>query len=299
MKKITYFCTQLHVPMEWTQMYIKSLGEMSARSYVLLLKESDGMRQVPIVIGEREAMAIQYSNYGRLFISQPPIYSVLFNILKANKIQITQIQITEFKEGTFYAHIIYKGEEAGMQTISIGDAMAMAIVAKAPLFMATELVEKYGTEEIPKEDTPPMEETPNLRTSGNKNLKRYLTTELEKLMDSAIVEENYELAAEIQEELARRKKISHTLYDTYIYSYSPIAPCHRYGTIPDRHYPKYGYERGERPQRCNGHVCPPYDCFPLQPQSQSHCLENRRYRIGHTTPFSLWRTESGVGTGHF
>jgi hypothetical protein len=188
-------------------MYIKSLGEMSARSYVLLLKESDGMRQVPIVIGEREAMAIQYSNYGRLFISQPPIYSVLFNILKANKIQITQIQITEFKEGTFYAHIIYKGEEAGMQTISIGDAMAMAIVAKAPLFMATELVEKYGTEEIPKEDTPPMEETPNLRTSGNKNLKRYLTTELEKLMDSAIVEENYELAAEIQEELARRKKI--------------------------------------------------------------------------------------------
>ena len=47
MKKITYFCTQLHVPMEWTQMYIKSLGEMSARSYVLLLKESDGMRQVP------------------------------------------------------------------------------------------------------------------------------------------------------------------------------------------------------------------------------------------------------------
>ena len=24
-----------------------------------------------------------------------------------------------------------------------------------------------------------------------------------------------------------------------------------------------GYERGERPQRCNGHVCPPYDCFPL------------------------------------
>ena len=44
---------------------------------------------------------------------------------------------------------------------------------------------------------------------------------------------------------------------------SPIAPCHGYGTIPDRHYPKYGYERGERPQRCNGHVCPPYDCFPL------------------------------------
>ena len=207
MKKITYFCTQLHVPMEWTQMYIKSLGEMSARSYVLLLKESDGMRQVPIVIGEREAMAIQYSNYGRLFISQPPIYSVLFNILKANKIQITQIQITEFKEGTFYAHIIYKGEEAGMQTISIGDAMAMAIVAKAPLFMATELVEKYGTEEMPKEDTPPTEETPSLRTSGNKNLKRYLTTELEKLMDSAIAEENYELAAEIQEELTRRKKI--------------------------------------------------------------------------------------------
>ena len=50
--------------MEWTQMYIKSLGEMSARSYVLLLKETEGARQVPIVIGEREAMAYNIATMG-------------------------------------------------------------------------------------------------------------------------------------------------------------------------------------------------------------------------------------------
>lgn len=193
--------------MEWTQMYIKSLGEMSARSYVLLLKETEGARQVPIVIGEREAMAIQYSNYGRFFISQPPIYNVLFNLMKANQIQITQIQITEFREGTFYAHMLYKGEEeTGMQPICIGDAMAMAIVGKIPIFMIKELVERYGTAQTQEQDIL-TEDTPVPRAAGNKNLKRYLTTELEKLMDSAIEEENYELAAEIQEELTRRKKI--------------------------------------------------------------------------------------------
>ena len=207
MENFLYFCTLLHVPMEWTQMYIKSLGEMSARSYVLLLKETEGARQVPIVIGEREAMAIQYSNYGRFFISQPPIYNVLFNLMKANQIQITQIQITEFREGTFYAHMLYTGEEqTGMQPICIGDAMAMAIVGKIPVFMITELVERYGTAQTPQQDIP-TDDNPAPRKTGNKNLKRYLTTELEKLMDSAIEEENYELAAEIQEELTRRKKI--------------------------------------------------------------------------------------------
>lgn len=192
-------------PMEWTQMYIKSLGEMSARSYVLLLKESQGTRQVPIVIGEREAIAIQYSNFGKFFVTQPPIYNVLFDVMRAYQIQITQIQITEFREGTFYAHMLCRAEEALVQPICIGDAMAMAIVAKVPLYMASELVERYGTAQAPGEDLP--EEEAEGRTKAPKNLKRYLTTELEKLMETAIAEENYELAAEIQEELTRRKNI--------------------------------------------------------------------------------------------
>lgn len=191
--------------MEWTQMYIKSLGEMSARSYVLLLKESQGTRQVPIVIGEREAIAIQYSNFGKFFVTQPPIYNVLFDVMSAYQIQITQIQITEFREGTFYAHMLCRAEEALVQPICIGDAMAMAIVAKVPLYMASELVERYGTAQAPEEDLP--EEEAEGRAKAPKNLKRYLTTELEKLMETAIAEENYELAAEIQEELTRRKNI--------------------------------------------------------------------------------------------
>lgn len=191
--------------MEWTQMYIKSLGEMSARSYVLLLKESQGTRQVPIVIGEREAIAIQYSNFGKFFVTQPPIYNVLFDVMRAYQIQITQIQITEFREGTFYARMLCRAEEALVQPICIGDAMAMAIVAKVPLYMASELVERYGTAQAPEEDLP--EEEAEARAKAKKNLKRYLTTELEKLMETAIAEENYELAAEIQGELTRRKNI--------------------------------------------------------------------------------------------
>ena len=84
--------------------------------------------------------------------------------------------------------------------------MAMAIVGKIPIFMIKELVERYGTAQTQEQDIL-TEDTPAPRAVGNKNLKRYLTTELEKLMDSAIEEENYELAAEIQEELTRRKKI--------------------------------------------------------------------------------------------
>ena len=80
--------------MEWIQMYIKSLGNMSASSYVVLLKESHGKRLVPIMVGENEAMAIQYNHFKSTAISHPSIYNVMLDILERNQLHITQVQIS-------------------------------------------------------------------------------------------------------------------------------------------------------------------------------------------------------------
>jgi len=92
--------------MEWIQMYIKSLGNMSASSYVVLLKESHGKRLVPIMVGENEAMAIQYNHFKSTAISHPSIYNVMLEILERNQLHVTQVQISEFKEGNFFCYLL-------------------------------------------------------------------------------------------------------------------------------------------------------------------------------------------------
>lgn len=193
--------------MEWTQMYIKSLGNMSHNNYALLLKETDGARQLPIIIGELEAYTIQHGTL-RLPTLVPLIHDVILDIMRANDMHIVQAQITNFREGIFYGQIICeKAGETFSFPIRVGDAMAIVIRSRIPLFVATSLIEKYGS--LPKEpDTPEEKETyTNERTLPKNNLKRYLTGELEKLMNEAIEQEDYELAGEIQDELNRRKKI--------------------------------------------------------------------------------------------
>ena len=83
---------------------------MSASSYVVLLKESHGKRLVPIMVGENEAMAIQYNHFKSTTISHPSIYNVMLDILERNQLHITQVQISEFKEGNFFCHLLCEDE---------------------------------------------------------------------------------------------------------------------------------------------------------------------------------------------
>lgn len=182
---------------------------MSASSYVVLLKESHGKRLVPIMVGENEAMAIQYNHFKSTTISHPSIYNVMLEILERNELHITQVQISEFKEGNFFCHLLCENETGTTSyPIRVADGLVMAICANAPIYMVSELVKRYGSTSRGKEDfteTEPEEES--TRPANKDELKRYLTAELERLMESSLIEENYEMAAKIQKELDRRKKI--------------------------------------------------------------------------------------------
>ena len=114
---------------------------MSASSYVVLLKESHGKRLVPIMVGENEAMAIQYNHFKSTAISHPSIYNVMLEILERNELHITQVQISEFKEGNFFCHLLCE-DEIGTTSypIRVADGLVMAICANVPIYMVSELV---------------------------------------------------------------------------------------------------------------------------------------------------------------
>ena len=159
--------------------------------------------------GENEAMAIQYNHFKSTAISHPSIYNVMLEILERNELHITQVQISEFKEGNFFCHLLCE-DEMGTTSypIRVTDGLVMAICANVPIYMVSELVKRYGSTSRGKEDFTETEpEEDSTRPASKDELKRYLTAELERLMESSLMEENYEMAAKIQKELDRRKKI--------------------------------------------------------------------------------------------
>jgi hypothetical protein len=110
------------------------------------------------------------------------------------KIDLQRIEITNLKEGTFFAKLILQQEEKKMVIDARpSDAMGIAVRKKCPIFIAEAVVEDAGipissiTEQnISSEDVDPSEQE---------------REKLKKDLETAVAEENYEEAARIRDRL--------------------------------------------------------------------------------------------------
>ena len=83
--------------------------ELPTQTPIVLLKERDGERFLPIWIGNVEATAIAFALQG-VATQRPLTHDLLKNLLDELVVSIERIVITELKEGTFYATIELQAE---------------------------------------------------------------------------------------------------------------------------------------------------------------------------------------------
>jgi uncharacterized protein len=121
--------------------------EMPSQKPILLLKEENGNRYLPIWIGpyEASAIALELSN---IKTPRPMTHDLIINIINDLKIKVDNIEITDIRENTFYAIINLKG--AGKKTIRVdsrpSDAIATAVRIKCDIFAAKHVLESGGLE---------------------------------------------------------------------------------------------------------------------------------------------------------
>ncbi len=117
---------------------------------VVLLKEIDSDRYLMIWIGPFEAEAIniklQEVDYPR-----PLTHDLMKNVIGTLGAQVEQIVVTELRDDTFYARIILTvdGEYIDIDARP-SDAMALAVRAGAPIFVADEVMDEAGV--VPEKD---------------------------------------------------------------------------------------------------------------------------------------------------
>lgn len=120
--------------------------ELPSNQPIVLLKETDGDRYLPIWIGAVEATAIAFALQG-IQTPRPMTHDLLRDILSEADVRVERIVISELVDQTFYA-VIRMSSNGQTKEVSSrpSDAIALAVRINAPIFGAEEVLEQAGIE---------------------------------------------------------------------------------------------------------------------------------------------------------
>jgi bifunctional DNase/RNase len=121
--------------------------EMPSNQPIVLLKEIDGSRFLPIWVGAVEATAIAFAQQG----VQPPrplTHDLMNNLLERLDATLTAVHLTEIKDGIFYATMHLRNTNSEPLTISArpSDAIALAVRSHSNILATQELLDEIGIE---------------------------------------------------------------------------------------------------------------------------------------------------------
>lgn len=176
----------------------------------LLLKEIEGERKFPVIIGAIEANAIAMELEG-VKPPRPMTHDLVAEIIKNLNVVVDNITITELKNNIFYSNIIVVDSMSG-ETIEIdsrpSDAIAVAVRLGVPIYVSDDLFQNIKIVEVNMEDLKKeLKATiPKKVVSSKPPTKLTKLEQLESNMKKCIEVEDYELAAILRDEITSLKK---------------------------------------------------------------------------------------------
>jgi bifunctional DNase/RNase len=116
--------------------------ELPSNQPIVLLKEVEGDRYLPIWIGAVEATAIAYEQQG-VKPARPLTHDLLRDVLAALKAPLRAVEIIELKENVFYADLLI-GDQGVRVSARPSDSIALALRANAPIRCADQVLTEAG-----------------------------------------------------------------------------------------------------------------------------------------------------------
>ncbi|MBW1917431.1 MAG: bifunctional nuclease family protein [Deltaproteobacteria bacterium] len=111
-------------------------------SPIMILKDVDSDKAVPIWIGLLEATAIA-SELENIKFSRPMTHDLLKTIIDAMEVQVIRIEVCDLRDNTYYALIYLNNKDKEMSIDARpSDAIALALRTKAPIFVEDIVIQK-------------------------------------------------------------------------------------------------------------------------------------------------------------
>ena len=184
-----------------------SVSQTQSGAYALVLTEDNGDRRIPIIIGPVEAQAIAIQLEG-LKPPRPLTHDLFKKVAVAFDIALLEVTIYKLEEGIFYSELLCEmnGKEVRIDSRT-SDAVALALRFRCPIYTSEEILTKAGIVlEVEDDGSPVRSVVDEPGAQRDSVYEQYTSSELEKMLDEAIQNEDYEKASVIRDELTKREK---------------------------------------------------------------------------------------------
>lgn len=205
---INYICIVEKVKLEILGL---SPSQSQTGSFALVLAEEFGSRRLPIIIGMFEAQAIAIE-MEKITPNRPMTHDLFKAFARAFDFTVEEIVISDLKEGIFYAKVVCTdGIRQKMIDARPSDAVAIGLRFQVPIYTTETILNDAGitpqeaniadeAEEIEKKPA----STSRPQKSFSDSLKDSTLDQLNKMLDEALLKEEYERAAKIRDEISKR-----------------------------------------------------------------------------------------------
>ena len=177
-----------------------STSPSAGGAYALILKEVNGSRRLPIIIGAFEAQSIALEMEG-IKPPRPLTHDLMKSIMESLGSGLTDVFINDLRDGTFYARLTIDSQEVDSRP---SDAIALAVRYGAPIFVANKVMDEasFVPESEDAERLPGTAATGETQSEQPKGEKSQLDQLQDELKD-AVAKEDYERAAHLRDEIKK------------------------------------------------------------------------------------------------
>jgi|TARA_Y100000994_G_C15664469_1_gene431018 bifunctional DNase/RNase len=192
--------------LELIQLNISAIRQSDAQNnaYVMLLNETVGKRQLPVVIGWCEARAIAVALDSKEKTERPLTHDLFKTFGDKFNISVSKMVIHKLIEGVFHSTLYCKNlinsEEIEIDSRT-SDAIAIAIRFSCPIFTYEDILSRASILSVSSFDKENIKSTIDHK---EKKINKYSLKELQESLKQAIKVENYEKASKIRDEIKRR-----------------------------------------------------------------------------------------------
>jgi len=178
-----------------------STSPASGGAYALILREVNGNRRLPIIIGASEAQSIALEMEG-IKPPRPLTHDLMKNIITAFGAELSDIIIDELRDGTFYAKLNIDSQQIDSRP---SDAIALAVRYGVQIYVAASVMDEaaFVPEEEEDEQTPPARQQQKAKAQQPPTSKGSKLEQLHQQLKEAIEKENYEKAASLRDEIRK------------------------------------------------------------------------------------------------
>lgn len=197
-----------------------SYSQTQNGAYALILNEVDGDRKLPIVIGAFEAQSIAIALEKEIKPPRPLTHDLFKNFSDRFDIVVKQVIIHKLVDGVFYSSIICERDKIEeIIDARTSDAIALALRFDAPIFTYKTILDKAGIylkfsskdkekeeddDSIVVDEILQESETVEIDSGATSGYSELTIEELNKELDKAVANEDYEKAAKLRDEISKR-----------------------------------------------------------------------------------------------